>query len=57
MPVQDEPGTILVVDDEATFQHLVRTLLEGEGHRVVQASDGGAGALSLEPQPVAASLT
>lgn len=39
-----------MVDDEATFQHLVRTLLEGEGHRVVQASDGGAALAAIEAE-------
>lgn len=33
-------GPILVVDDDAKIVHLVRTYLEREGHRVVQANDG-----------------
>lgn len=50
MPGQDEPGTILVVDDEATFMHLVSTLLEGEGHRVVQAVDGDSAMAAIDSQ-------
>ncbi len=42
MAGHDEPATILVVDDDETFMHLVTTLLEGEGHRVVPASAGDA---------------
>jgi two-component system phosphate regulon response regulator PhoB len=42
VPANDQPGTILVVDDEPTLVHMVTTLLEGEGHRVVPASDGDA---------------
>jgi two-component system phosphate regulon response regulator PhoB len=48
MPPTDEPGTILVVDDEATFMHMVSTLLTGEGHRVVQAADGSAALTAVE---------
>jgi DNA-binding response OmpR family regulator len=44
----DDPGTILVVDDEETFVHLVRTLLEQEGHRVVPAADGDAALSAIE---------
>jgi DNA-binding response OmpR family regulator len=50
MPSRDEPGTILVVDDEATFMHLVSTLLEGEGHRVVQAADGDAALAAIDSE-------
>ena len=32
--------TILVVDDEADARRSVRTLLEGEGHRVLTAESG-----------------
>ena len=47
---KDEPGTILVVDDEATFMHLVSTLLEGEGHRVLQATDGDTALAIIDSQ-------
>lgn len=33
-------GPILVVDDDAKIVHLVRTYLERDGHRVVEANDG-----------------
>lgn len=48
MPANDEPGTILVVDDEPTFLHMVTTLLEGEGHRVVPASHADAALAAIE---------
>src|SRR5262249_30883321 len=32
--------TVLVVDNEATVRALVRHVLEGEGHSVLEASDG-----------------
>jgi two-component system response regulator PilR (NtrC family) len=35
-----DPGTILVVDDEASMRDLLRMLLEGEGYDVVVAPDG-----------------
>jgi two-component system phosphate regulon response regulator PhoB len=50
MPAADEPGTILVVDDEETFMHLVTTVLEQDGHRVVPAPDGDAALAALEDQ-------
>jgi DNA-binding response OmpR family regulator len=50
VPAQDQPGTILVVDDDATFMHLVTTLLEGEGHRVVQAGDGDAALAAIDAE-------
>ncbi len=48
MPGHDEPATILVVDDDPTFMHLVTTLLEAEGHRVVPAPDGDAALAAVE---------
>ena len=50
MPAKDEPATILVVDDEATFMHLVTALLEGEGHRVLQATDGDTALVAIDSQ-------
>jgi two-component system nitrogen regulation response regulator NtrX len=35
--------SILIVDDEANIRRMLRGLLEGEGYRVTEASDGGAG--------------
>jgi DNA-binding response OmpR family regulator len=49
--IPDVPGTILVVDDEATFMHLVSTLLEQDGHHVVQAADGDAALAAIDRQP------
>jgi DNA-binding response OmpR family regulator len=34
------PTTILVVDDDAKIRRLVRTYLERDGHRVIEAEDG-----------------
>ena len=33
-------GRVLVVDDEGSLRRLVRTILEMEGHEVVEAEDG-----------------
>ncbi len=35
-------STILIADDDADFRALLRDILEPEGHRVVEASDGSA---------------
>jgi DNA-binding response OmpR family regulator len=51
MPEPDEPGVILVVDDDPTFLHLVRSLLEGEGHDVHHALDGEAALSAIEERP------
>ena len=48
MSAADQPATILVVDDEATFMHMVTTLLEAEGHTVVQAGDGDAALTAID---------
>ena len=40
MPESDQPGVILVVDDDPTFVRLVSALLEREGHEVLRANDG-----------------
>lgn len=39
MAQREGPSTILVVDDDPTFLHLVRGLLEQDGHEVVQVTD------------------
>ncbi len=39
---------ILVVDDDAKIVRLVRTYLERDGHRVVQAADGAAALTAIE---------
>jgi two-component system phosphate regulon response regulator PhoB len=43
-------GTILVVDDEAPFRQMVSALLEGDGHRVVQAPDGDAALAAIDEE-------
>jgi two-component system, cell cycle sensor histidine kinase and response regulator CckA len=48
-PAETRPGTILVVDDEATVRQVARKALEGDGHNVVTA-DGGHRALQLFEQ-------
>jgi len=40
--VSSDPAPILVVDDDAKIRRLVRTYLERDGHRVVEAADGPA---------------
>jgi two-component system alkaline phosphatase synthesis response regulator PhoP len=40
--VSTHPRPILVVDDDAKIRRLVRTYLERDGHRVVEAADGPA---------------
>jgi DNA-binding response OmpR family regulator len=45
---RDEPGTILVIDDDETFLHLVGTLLRREGHEVVTAADAEAAIATLD---------
>jgi DNA-binding response OmpR family regulator len=49
-PVGAPTGPVLVVDDDAKILRLVRTYLEREGYRVVEASDGRAAlaAIALE---------
>ena len=39
-------AVILIVDDEEPIRHLLRTILEGDGHHILEASDGREG-LSL----------
>jgi len=51
MPPMTAAAPILVVDDDAKIVHLVRTSLERDGHRVVEARDGRSAlaAIALEP--------
>ena len=50
VPASSGPRPILVVDDDAKIVRLVRTYLERDGHRVVEARDGKAAlaAIALE---------
>lgn len=36
-------ASILIVDDEEPIRHLLRSILEAEGHQVLEAADGRAG--------------
>lgn len=36
-------ASILIVDDEEPIRHLLRSILEGDGHRVIEAADGREG--------------
>jgi CheY-like chemotaxis protein len=40
-PDDDSTRTILVADDEPTIRTLIRTVLERQGHRVLEAGSGG----------------
>lgn len=43
---------ILVVDDDWTYRNMLRLILEGRGHVVIEAADGGEGlALYEQHQP------
>ena len=44
------PAPILVVDDDAKIRRLVRTYLERDGHRVVEAADGPAAVAAIGPE-------
>jgi DNA-binding response OmpR family regulator len=49
-------GRILVVDDEAGIRSLVRTVLEREGHEVLEASGGWEALDLIEREPIDAIL-
>lgn len=51
MAASDEPGAILVVDDDPTFLHLVCALLEREGHEVRPVKDGESAMSAIEERP------
>lgn len=44
----DEPGTIMVVDDQEPNRRLLRDVLEASGHRVLSLASGEAALASLE---------
>ncbi|HEU5099150.1 MAG TPA: response regulator, partial [Roseiflexaceae bacterium] len=46
MPISTAPGIVLVVDDHETIRHLLRRVLQSQGHTVVTAASG-AEALAL----------
>ena len=43
---------VLVIDDDRSFRDIVRLFLEGDGHEVVEAADGGEGITTALRQPV-----
>ncbi len=43
-------GRILVIDDDTQFRSMIRTLLERQGHDVLEAPDGEAGIRLFEDQ-------
>jgi CheY-like chemotaxis protein len=52
MPMlESSVATILIVDDEAPIRRMLRDLLEGEGHTVIEAPDGRAAMKCLREQP------
>lgn len=44
-------ATILIIDDEPSVRTLLRTVLEGEGHTVMDASNGRVGLELYRKQP------
>ncbi|NDY55177.1 response regulator [Desulfovibrio sulfodismutans] len=44
--------TILVIDDDETIRSVMRLYLEGEGHAVLEATDGKAGMRLFHAHPV-----
>lgn len=46
-----DPGAVLVVDDEESLRHLLRVILEREGHTVLEAGDGQAALSVLDARP------
>ena len=51
LPERDDPGVILVVDDDPTFLTLVTALLERDGHEVIQARDGEGALAAVRERP------
>lgn len=46
------PRSILVVDDDSSVRELFAAMLEGAGHRVLQAPDGSAAIVYCRQRPV-----
>jgi DNA-binding response OmpR family regulator len=42
---------VLVIDDEPETRHVIRRMLESDGHEVVEADDGAAGIRAFLQQP------
>jgi signal transduction histidine kinase/CheY-like chemotaxis protein len=47
-PVQVQPGTILLIDDEASVQRALRRLLQRSGHDITTAANGQEGLAAVE---------
>lgn len=45
-------ATILIIDDEPSIRRLMRTILEGDGHSVLEASNGRHGLDVYRERPV-----
>ncbi len=52
MTPEDEPKTILLVDDEEDFMDGARTILESAGYEVISAHDGEEARQALKDRPV-----
>jgi CheY-like chemotaxis protein len=50
-------ASILVIDDEPTVRDMLKTMLEAEGHRVVQASNGTEGVSLYRSNPADVVIT
>jgi DNA-binding response OmpR family regulator len=50
VPERDGRTLVLVVDDEPVFMRVVTSLLESDGHAVVQATDGESALAAIERQ-------
>jgi DNA-binding response OmpR family regulator len=46
--VGNEPGTIVVIEDDPNIADLIDMYLRRDGHRVIQATDGGGGLQAIE---------
>ncbi|MGH6885763.1 MAG: hypothetical protein ACREGK_06785, partial [Geminicoccales bacterium] len=40
LPVAATTGRVLIVDDETEMRHMLREILEGDGHRIATAGSG-----------------
>ena len=50
-------ANLLVIDDEPLIRQMARRILEGSGHRVIEAENGVIGLARLEENPVDLVLT
>jgi CheY-like chemotaxis protein len=52
MPVSTAPGIVLVVDDHETIRHLLRRVLQSQGHTVLTAASGSEALALLRIQSI-----